>query len=225
MMARVAARVRRAAMGEEGRSVAARMRAKRWAEILRRFPDLGQWRVIDLGGAMWAWDAVPVTPAALTVVNLDDYGLENSRAGVKTIRADACDLPAVVFEEPFDLVYSNSVIEHLGGYWRRRAFADAVRRLAPRHWIQTPSRSFPLEPHWMFPGMQFLPLPARASISARWPLAHESFRGRTRQQAVDDVLRVELVGATEMRSLFPESELYRERVAGITKSLVAIRQR
>ena len=32
--------------------------------------------------------------------------------------------------------------------------------------MQTPYRYFPIEPHWLFPGMQFLPLPVRWSIAS-----------------------------------------------------------
>lgn len=64
---------------------------------------------------------------------------------------------------PFDLVYSNSVIEHVGGHARSCDFAGMVKTLARRHWgVQTPYRYFSIEPHWLFPGLQFLPQSARA---------------------------------------------------------------
>jgi hypothetical protein len=39
----------------------------------------------------------------------------------------------------------------------------------------------------------------------------------------DDPERIRLLSAREMRRLFPDAELWRERVLGVTKSLVAIR--
>ncbi len=42
-------------------------------------------------------------------------------------------------------------------------------------WVQTPYRYFPIEPHWIFPGFQFLPLSARTEISRRWPLGNPPF--------------------------------------------------
>ena len=83
-----------------------------------------------------------------------------ARSGDKI--GDACDPVGAVGGRSFDLVYSNSVIEHVGGHQRRELFAQAVRDLAPSHWVQTPYRYFPLEPFWLFSAFQFLPLPSRA---------------------------------------------------------------
>ncbi len=122
----------------------------------------------------------------------------------------------------FDLVYSNSVIEHVGGYERRRRFAETVERLAPHHWVQTPARSFPLEPHWLFPGFQFMPVALRTRVAMKWPY---SFYGRSNDAAetLGEVLWVELIGVPEMTHLFPGSEVLRERFARLTKSLIATR--
>ena len=50
--------------------------------------------------------------------------------------ADACELPDSVLKGPYDLVISNSVIEHVGGHERRQRFvqiqpqgADAAHEL------------------------------------------------------------------------------------------------
>ena len=39
-----------------------------------------------------------------------------------------------------------------------------MRELAQLHWVQTPYRYFPVEPHFLFPGFQFLPLTVRAVL-------------------------------------------------------------
>jgi hypothetical protein len=75
----------------------------------------------------------------------------------------------------------------------------------------------------MFPGFQFLPTALQADISRRWPFGSEDLRGRSYAESIGDCLAVELVSAAEMKFLFPDAELYRERVLGVTKSLVAIR--
>ena len=121
----------------------------------------------------------------------------------------------------FDVVFSNSLIEHLGGHARRSDFARQVRQLAPRHWVQTPYRYFPLEPHWLFPGMQFMPAAARVQIANYWPLVHT--KPASVDEARQEVLWTELVSVTEMRDYFPESTIMHERIVGITKSLIAVR--
>ena len=119
-------------------------------------------------------------------------------------------------------MFSNAVIEHVGGHLKRMDFADTVHSLGERHWVQTPYRYFPIEPHFLFPGFQFLPLNTRARILAHWPLVHT----RSSEQAnnVAAALDVELLSRTDMRYLFPQSELLVERFAGLAKSLVATRR-
>jgi hypothetical protein len=136
---------------------------------------------------------------------------------------DACDPPAELRDERFDLVYSNSVIEHVGGHQRRRAFAYWAQALGEHHWIQTPNRWFPVEPHWACPGLQYLPPRGRAAVSQVWPIGNYTKRRDSLRQRMGDALAVELLSASELRWYFPESRILRERVAGMPKSLIAVR--
>jgi hypothetical protein len=86
--------------------------------------------------------------------------------------------------------------------------------------VQTPYRYFPIEPHWLFPGLQFLPLAARSRLAAKWPLAHS--RPQDAATAMSEVQWTELVGIAELRAYFPGSTLHKERMAGLTKSLTAV---
>jgi hypothetical protein len=198
-------------------SLAYRARQRRWSELALRFPDIASMTVLDLGGTGAAWQNSPLRPASVTVVNIEavpDPGLD----WVTVVRGDACEFTS---GERFDLVYSNSLLEHVGGHVNRIRLGEVIRAAAPAYWVQTPYRYFPIEPHWQFPGMQFLPMAARAQVSRRWPLGYiHSDEGN----AVDDCAWVELVGRAEMRRYFPDAELWSERFAGLTKSLVAIRQ-
>ncbi len=176
--------------------------------------------VVDLGGTVSSWDLAPVRPARLVLVNA---AVEStSTAGrAEFVEGDACALPDGLKAESFDLVYSNSVVEHVGGIFRMSQFADSVRSLAPHHWIQTPYRYFPIEPHFLFPGLQFLPLAARAKAIQRWPFSHSGSVDPADSVAV--ALGVELVGHTQFEFLFPDSEIIEERALGLTKSLIAVR--
>jgi len=204
-------------------SLAARARARRWEDLLQRFPELSKMRVLDLGGRVSNWTAAPVCPAHVVILNIEDQPDSFDRFAV--INGDACEPPGELRSEYFDLVYSNSVMEHVGGHYRRLQFADTVHRSGSQHWIQTPYRYFPIEPHWIFPGMQFLPMSARSTISARWPLgwAHlpEPPEGKAAHIAL--AMEVELLSKTEMRQYFPDSTVTSERIAGFTKSLIAVK--
>jgi hypothetical protein len=171
--------------------------------LLAVFPDLADMSVVDLGGTTNHWARAPVVPRRLVLLNsVEGFGAAAAHHAIETVRGDACAPPESLRDERFDLVYSNSVLEHVGGPWRRSAFADGVHALAQRHWIQTPYRYFPLEPHWLFPGFRFLPVRARAEVTRYWPVGHR--HERAKDVALDLVLEVDLVSKTEMRHLFPQ---------------------
>ena len=93
--------------------------------------------------------------------------------GARFVRADAGALP---FDDgSFEIAYSNSLVEHLAPA-ARPAFADEIRRVAGRYWVQTPNRFFPVEPHVLLPGFQFLPIAAQRRL---WSLG--ASRGPSRR--------------------------------------------
>jgi hypothetical protein len=187
------------------------------------FPQIQDQRLLDLGGTVDAWRRAPVRPRHVTVLNLFEPG-ESNEDWIVPVTGDACSaadaLAKANVDSNFDVVFSNSLIEHVGGHARRQDLARQVSQLAPRHWVQTPYRYFPLEPHWLFPGMQFMPAAARVKIATHWPLVHT--KPANADDARNEVLWTELVSTTEMRDYFPTSTILRERVLGLTKSITAL---
>lgn len=202
-------------------SVGAKRRARRAAWLSDTFPDLAEMNVLDLGGRVESWATVPVRPAHVHVVNLEPLPTELPD-WAEADHADACELPRRILDRRYDLVFSNSVLEHVGGYERRRRMAEAIRELAPAYWVQTPYRYFPVEPHWVAPAMQFLPVSARVVVARKWPLAYTP--GKSYEAAMRQVLTTELIGRAELRYLFPDAGIRNERLLGLTKSLIAIRK-
>jgi hypothetical protein len=201
-------------------SIGQRLRDRRAALLLQRFPDLSERRVLDLGGRAGFWTRIGVTPAEVVSLNPEAEEEEDRPAWYSPVLGDACDPPPEIADDRFDLVFSNSTIEHVGGWERRQAFAATVQRLGRAHFVQTPNRYFPVEPHYLFPGYQFLPLPVRGAILRRWPLVHTG--SGDREVALRSALSTELIGRTEFSLLFPDSEIVTERVLGLGKSFVAI---
>src|SRR5919206_1104045 len=75
------------------------------------------------------------------------------------VQADATErLPFA--DGAFDLAYSSSVVEHVPPQ-RRAAFAAELRRVARGWYVQTPARSFPIEPHALLPFAHWLPVRIR----------------------------------------------------------------
>ncbi len=122
----------------------------------------------------------------------------------------------------FDVVHSNSVIEHVG-LWRDECkMAQEVRRLAARYFVQTPNYWFPLEPHLRTPFVHWLPVPWRAAIVRRRACGYFP-RARSYDEARNILDDARLLDARAMATLFPDAVIERERIAGLTKSLIAIR--
>jgi len=191
-------------------SLASRARRRRWDELLLSFPDLSDLTVVDLGGRPAAWRGSPVMPRSIVYVNLEPLEPVSSDHE-RVVTADACTVDDI---GSFDLVYSNSTIEHVGGHERRLEFADTVRKLGERYWVQTPYRYFPVEPHMVFPFAQFLPTPARVSVCRHWKPSYIAADPH-------EVMSIDLLGLTELRAYFPEATIVKERFAGLVKSLIA----
>ena len=126
--------------------------------------------------------------------------------GRRFVRGDATRLPFDTGE--FDIAYSNSLVEHLAP-GDRKDFAREVRRVARRYWIQTPNKHFPVEPHVLLPAYHWLPKPAQKRL---WRL------GRLES----DYEPIHLLDEEELRGLFPDATILRERFGGLTKSLIAV---
>jgi hypothetical protein len=205
-------------------SAASRARQRRWQLLLDAFPDLASMRVIDLGGLVGEWQRAPLRPASVLVVNLFDQA---GADGIETLTVDACALSPSAFGappgRPFDLVYSSSVLDLVGGHWRRVEFARVVGELADRHWVQTANRYFPLDAYTLFPFQPSLPLEARAWLAPRWPLGYR--RAPDRHAGVLLNLERDPLSAAALAAYFPASEIWRERVAGLTKSVIAVKRR
>jgi hypothetical protein len=179
--------------------------------------------LLDIGGTAAYWlDLEPVwrgRPINFTLVNLEPEHVSDPR--FKSIVADCRDL-AQFSDNAFDVVHSNSVIEHVGRWRDMRAMAREVRRLAPRYFVQTPNFWFPLEPHFRVPFFHWLPEPLRIGLVRR-----RSCGAFPRAENIDDAQRfIEdsiLIDAPRLAALFPEARIERERFLGLTKSLIAIR--
>lgn len=174
-------------------------------------------RVLDVGGTQGFWDRMHFQDRDITIVLLNLTAADGLRPGFVGMAGDARRME--FSDGEFDIVFSNSVIEHLGTWEDQMAMADEVRRVGRRYWIQTPNRWFPIEPHALVPGLQFLPQAMQGRIVGRFRPGW--YRPLPRAKAERDAADVRLLTRTEMRRLFPDGTLWSERFFGLTKSLVA----
>ena len=95
-------------------------------------------------------------PERITALGLHDgAGFRARYPRIPYVQGDACALP---FEDgAFDIVFSNAVIEHVGGRDRQRQFVSEAIRVGRRVFITTPNRRFPIEVHTRLPLVHWLP--------------------------------------------------------------------
>lgn len=146
--------------------------------------------------------------------------MTGSNPQFSTLHGDACAVEAP--DNAYDLVHSNSVIEHVGTWSRQVQMADEVRRLAPHYYIQTPYMWFPYEPHFMAVGFHWLPEQTRARAMLRRRHGHKA-RQPDAMAAHRLIENFRLLHVTQMQALFPDAQILRERFFGLTKSLMAVR--
>lgn len=171
-------------------------------------------RIVDLGGTPYMWELFD-HDFEVTLVNLP-AGNPGPRSDRYTwVEADACDLDAVFADNEFDLAFSNSVIEHVGPEDRQAAFAAGIRRIAPSYWVQTPSPRFPVEAHTGVPFYWQRSERQRRRRLDRWY--------RTMPVWAEMIENTRVLGTGRMHQLFPDGQLWRERLAGIEKSLCMYR--
>jgi SAM-dependent methyltransferase len=201
-------------------SLAARLRRKRFSlfvELLGRVP--GDIRVLDVGGTPEFWRIMGFEESHVHVTLMNRSTLDCGSGPMRSIVGDARDMRGLRDQE-FDVVFSNSVIEHVGSFADQAAMASEVRRVGRRYFIQTPNKYFPMEPHFLVPGFQFLPLAIRARLHARRDLGWWK-KADSYEAALAEVSTIRLLTERDLRKLFPEARLFKERFYGLTKSFIA----
>jgi hypothetical protein len=196
-------------------------RRRRMKLFYELFAPSAETRVLDIGGAPNTWLAESRNDARfrVTLVNLVFPDVLTD-ARFTAVDGDATALP--IADGSFDIAFSNSVIEHMTTWERQQAFAREARRVARRLWIQTPARSFPLEPHLLAPWFQYWPQRWQTRLAryfTLWGLMTKPDRARVDEMIGD----IRLLSYREFQELFPDCRIVKERVLGLTKSYIAVR--
>jgi predicted SAM-dependent methyltransferase len=212
-------------------------RRRRMNRFFALFAPSLEIRVLDIGGAPQTW----INESGLNKSRVNESGVNEARVSESKDRGrfpvtlinirsngqiddgrftsmvgDATELPFT--DNAFDIAFSNSVIEHVGTWEKQQAFAREARRVARKLWIQTPARSFPIEAHLLAPYIQYLPKRVQHRI-VRW-----TPRGLLQPDVVHEIVdEVRLLTYHEVKLLFPDCRILKERLFGLTKSYIAVR--
>lgn len=219
--------LRRQAVGKDAGTLANRLRKRRmqvfeafFRETFRKELEEGRTlRIIDLGGTLSYWKSMGFAYADrvdITLVNLKAEAIPADFPSIHAIAGDATDLSGIP-DGAFDLVYSNSCIEHVGKADAQARMAAEVQRVGRHFFLQTPNRYFPMEPHFLFPCYQFLPLKLRAWLILRRKLGHIR-QAKSWEEALVTADSIHLLTCRSLRRLFPHATLMREWFCGLVKS-------
>ncbi|MFI5130300.1 MAG: methyltransferase domain-containing protein [Chitinophagales bacterium] len=175
-------------------------------------------RILDIGGLEIYWERMnylDTNDIHITLLNLEKH--ETRSNNVVSVKGDATNL-AEYKDEQFDIVHSNSVIEHLYAKENHKKMASEARRVGKYYYIQTPNYWFPVEPHWLFPFFQWLPFGTRVFLTRYFSLGH--FKKMPDKDAAKQLVsEINLLTEKEMKSLFQDGKVYREKFMGLKKSI------
>ena len=177
-------------------------------------------RILDVGGLPRGWQGVPIQ-SELTILNIEpinEYEATFLQPNHIAVVGDGTRLPFA--DQSFDLVYSNSVIEHLGTWEKQQAFAAEACRVGRGYWIQTPAKECPIEPHYFGPFVHWFSKPIQKRLLRNFTLW--GWLGRPADEELNEVLaELRLLTFREFRELFREGRIWVERVLGLPKSCTA----
>ena len=211
------------AASDHPNSIGAKFRARRLRKFEKLFFRTFNYEkpisILDVGGTSYFWKGsqIPNIPGvSITLLNLH---LEKpTHPHIKAKIGDATSMTEFA-DNNFDLVFSNSVIEHLYTLENQRKMAAEIQRVGKRYFIQTPNKYFPVEAHYALPFAQYLPKRLLLFLLTKTKLSRfKRWSHRDAQQYLDEI---RLLNQSEMKALFPESKLLKEKVLGLTKSITA----
>jgi hypothetical protein len=217
-------------------STAFRLRQKRGRRIVALIEMVherkGQVEIVDIGGTQDYWDIIPADflrrkNVHITLLNVlappefNEGSSEGSGKGLfSNIQGDGCNLNDIE-NNRFDIAHSNSVIEHVGDWNKKTAFAEELRRIAGSYYLQTPNHHFPIEPHFLFPFYHWLPVPVRIMLAMKFSLGCFP-KAASVGEAIQSIELCRLLTKKMLRELFPDATLYEERYFLLAKSFVVI---
>lgn len=173
-------------------------------------------KILDVGGSIVFWETFlpdEWANAQITILNLSIPKEKPQKlTNLHCVCGNATNMPEFQ-DKQFDVVFSNSVIEHVGTLRQQKMMADEMRRIGKFCFLQTPNRYFPIEAHLSnVPYFYFLPEFLKIFI-----LANDS---GSKEQARYNLDRIRLLNFAELSMLFPCYTIKREKYFGFTKSFM-----
>lgn len=204
-------------------SLGAKFRARRLkifeALFFNYFDGNQEIRILDVGGTDYFWKnskILDLSGVRITLLNI--YPERVTHPHINSIVGDATNMKEFP-DNGFDLVFSNSVIEHLYTFENQKKMASEIARVGKRYFIQTPNKYFPIEAHYALPFAQYLPKTFLFFLLTKTKISRMiTWDKDVARQYLDEI---RLLNEKEMRQLFPEARILKETTLGLMKSLTA----
>lgn len=195
-------------------------RERRWAKFREWMRPAATDRLLDVGGCPCDWGGRGNLISQVDLLNLAINHISQvpDSPAMRSFKGDGRALDFV--DDAYDIVYSNSVIEHVGTWEDQQAFAMEARRVGRSLWIQSPAYACPVEPHYLGLFIHWFPASWHVFL-ARWTSV-VGLTGAADLQSIASTTR--LLTKREYQLLFPDCEIWTERLLLIfPKSYIAIR--
>lgn len=124
--------------------------------------------ILDVGGYPQTWYGSGITAKEVQCLNIrpiDHTSDPTSSPKISARVGDGCNLACP--DKFYEIVFSNSVIEHVGNSNDQARFAKELDRVGKKLWVQTPAKEFFIEPHFIAPFVHWFPKPLMKKL-VRW---------------------------------------------------------
>ena len=204
-------------ISENKHSLGNKFREKRFSFFLEKINKIPKpVSILDVGGKINFWENRGLAgnnDYIITIVNIEKE--KSLYSNIKTKMGDATDL-SQFDDKSFDIVHSNSVIEHLYNFENQKKMASEIMRVGKKHIVQTPNKYFFIEPHYLLPFFQFIPDKLKYLILTKTKLSR--LKKWDKKFAKQYMKEIRLLNLKEMKELFPNSKIYFEKFLGMNKS-------
>jgi len=203
-------------------SLATKLRKKRFSLFKSLISALPKpLNILDVGGTTTFWEMMDfINEPNIKITILNKSVIDVHYPTICQHVGDARKMDEFKDNE-FDVVFSNSVIEHVGDFEQQLQMANEIKRVGKTYYLQTPNYYFPIEPHFLFPFYQFIPRQIKLLLVQNLNLGWYQ-KIKDRQRAVDTIDSIKLLTKSKLITLFPDANLYHEKIFGLTKSFILI---
>tara|TARA_B100001063_G_scaffold223645_1_gene231026 strand:- start:519 stop:1175 length:657 start_codon:yes stop_codon:yes gene_type:complete len=204
-------------ISENKDSLGNQFREKRFSFFLKKINKMQKpVTILDIGGKINFWenrDLAGNNEYKITIVNIEKE--TSIYSNIHCEIGDATNLNKFNTKS-FNIVHSNSVIEHLYNFNNQSKMASEIIRVGQKHIVQTPNKYFFIEPHYLLPFFQFFPDKLKYLILIKTKLSR--LKKWDKNFAKQYIKEIRLLSMKEMKVLFPNSKIYFEKFLGMNKS-------